>query len=709
MKRKSSTVPSRIYTYGALAPRDPAERAAVNEQFFRAKRYRNRLVEIERQRRSGYAAAVAKCPYSANGALVAEVARLERVLADVRQEIGVAKANRHLTGKKNPQIVDLKAKAKAIKDELRIARRKRAEDSLGKDDASVIRRAGESVPEASRKDFSEALKKHLNDGAVDELLELLATRDNDICRRAAIHVAAGRERIVAVAAANAEANVAIKLLRNSDAAPYWGSYLLAEKEMEAARKSGGEPAFSNFDNCRIGIQLQGSPRVTELFSGNDTRLRIEPLADPAAWGRNTPRGKAVRSKFSMRIGSTDKGHPLWATFDVVLHRPMPADAVAKWAWVRRMRVGADWRYELQITIESETFAPSRPEGQRGAVAIDIGWRECPESLRVAMLYDDEGHTEEINIPQSVVRRLEHVSSLQSTIKVNHDNTVAMLSGWVKDSDVDRQGAFCRLLAESETRRNDGESDEVFVARVEPWSVAASCARLAKWESPKHMTRLYHRWCHHRFAGDVDMFTVIEGWARQHRHLWRWASHERNKALACRRDFYRTATRRLAQRYKTIVLEHFDMRKVARRPELEETDRNPNSAHNRHAVALSEFRTLLVGHRLGGVGGYCEQFANEVIWRDPANTTKDCHACGHRETWNQAKELFHTCSNCGIRWDQDVNACKNLLDGPRDDGGASGDVVNAVRPNSQKAKVNDSKPFAGIGSDHGDRHRGSLAI
>src|SRR5258706_9141655 len=49
MKRKTSTTPTRVYSYGCLPPTAGAD--LVEEQIRLAHRYRNKLVEIERKRR----------------------------------------------------------------------------------------------------------------------------------------------------------------------------------------------------------------------------------------------------------------------------------------------------------------------------------------------------------------------------------------------------------------------------------------------------------------------------------------------------------------------------------------------------------------------------------------------------------------------------------------------------------------------------------
>lgn len=51
----------------------------------------------------------------------------------------------------------------------------------------------------------------------------------------------------------------------------------------------------------------------------------------------------------------------------------------------------------------------------------------------------------------------------------------------------------------------------------------------------------------------------------------------------------------------------------------------------------------------------------VLEMPAAGTTIRCAACGDvDDTWDRAAHLVHTCRTCGQRWDQDANACRNLL-------------------------------------------------
>ena len=52
--RKTSTKPTRVYSYRILPPEDPAHRKLVDEQFWLAHQYRSRLIEIEIELRARF-------------------------------------------------------------------------------------------------------------------------------------------------------------------------------------------------------------------------------------------------------------------------------------------------------------------------------------------------------------------------------------------------------------------------------------------------------------------------------------------------------------------------------------------------------------------------------------------------------------------------------------------------------------------------------
>ena len=51
---------------------------------------------------------------------------------------------------------------------------------------------------------------------------------------------------------------------------------------------------------------------------------------------------------------------------------------------------------------------------------------------------------------------------------------------------------------------------------------------------------------------------------------------------------------------------------------------------------------------------------ETVTAKCAESTMRCNACGHVEDFDRGP-LEHTCSGCGVTWDQDVNGARNLRD------------------------------------------------
>ena len=90
MKRKTSTIPTKIYTYGCTAPRNGAD--LVEDQFRRAHRYRNALVEIDRRRREGIARVQAE--HDMLGPLIEAIDAQEAWLAGTRAEAKATRSGR---------------------------------------------------------------------------------------------------------------------------------------------------------------------------------------------------------------------------------------------------------------------------------------------------------------------------------------------------------------------------------------------------------------------------------------------------------------------------------------------------------------------------------------------------------------------------------------------------------------------------------------
>lgn len=408
---------------------------------------------------------------------------------------------------------------------------------------------------------------------------------------------------------------------------YWGTYLVVEAAHQQVRASRTDPRFRRWDGSgRVAVQI--SPGLTAENIETNTKFRL-------------PAGRHVVAR--LRIGTDEDGRsPIWADIPVVIHRPLPADAVVKWAWLRRTKLATAWRWELQVVIESMTFAPPivrRP----GVVALDVGWRVRPGGdLRVAYWADDTGQHGEYLLPHALLDKLDHADSLRAIQDRNRN-------------------AFLPALVEWMQSRND----------LPEWMVDARKA-LSQWRSSERIAGLIWRWRSERIAGDDEMFARADAWRRQWRHLYQWEVNERDKATARRKDIYRNVAAELARRYGTIVVEKFDLRSVAELPAAEDGAAEPQAVRRHRKIAsVSELRGCLPKHA--------------VVTVDGAWTTQTCSGCGEITKFDAAEHLMFACGQCGQVIDQDHNAAMNMLRAfERLGGEASGG--------------NDSEELAGQGGD-----------
>lgn len=419
-------------------------------------------------------------------------------------------------------------------------------------------------------------------------------------------------------------------------APSWGTYLQVEQSFEQARRAVVDPAFraargrervsrtgEGVGAGALSVQLQGGLSAADLYAGQGTQLRLVDAPPSYRRRRTSARGmrRCATKLLYLRVGSDAARGPLWAVFPCVHHRPIPLGAVIKACTVRLSVLGMQERWTASITYQQEPVP--MPE-RAGIVALDLGWRKRPDgSLRVAYWADDAGAHEEVVMPARVRDRLRRQDSLRS---IQQRHFARVLRG------------LCRWLPR---------------ARHLPAWLPAQTERVDRWRSHARLRRLAVHWRAHRFPGDWVIFPILLRWLHRSRHLSQWEEHARENALRARRECYRIVACKLARAYGAVVLENFNLSEQKRLspPEGKADAPRPQRVQLHHA-APGEFRSAVTQAvlREGGL----------VVKIDATGTTTDCHACGAGCTWDQEQYLRHTCEHCGMAWDQDENAAKNLL-------------------------------------------------
>ncbi len=425
----------------------------------------------------------------------------------------------------------------------------------------------------------------------------------------------------------------------------WGTRLKVgesvERAAKAALKVGSLPHMPRFDGGGfVAVQLQRGLDPDLALGCEDTRFRIEVLSQDdwhaqicSARGRSPstnftradPNSKRSQrgKKFAiarLRIGSDGERAPVWASWPVVMHRPLPDRAPIKWVSVQAKKVGQRTHWQLLVTVDDEV-PPPREEGP--TLAVNFGWRNLDGGLRVAYAVGTDGHEEEVMVPPRYVSRVAHVESLRSIRDKIFELAKKVIKAWVEE-------------------------------RTCPDWFCEAVRYIDFWRSQKKLAFLLRDWRRSRFEGDESMLEKIELWSKKDRHLWFWEADERAKIQRMRLDFYRRVAARWTSRYARIVTADMDLRDFAREPLPEDAARTEGDEQRRS-------RTLAAPSILRGAIKNAATMRGAVVELQSARfKTQTCNACAGVFAFDAKHDVEHACNLCGARWDQDANHCRNLL-------------------------------------------------
>ena len=588
---------TRVYQYGLRPPDVLPER--VRQQMRAGHTYYNKLIELERLRRDEMRAALAE---------YGDVAALEQSVTEKR--------------------ADVEKKAKAIK-RLRKTTRSRSETKIQREELKTAR---QQLKDA-RALLSERRRTLREDAAVQARVDQ-------------INEDAGSRRRAARGACEA----------------YWGTYLLSEAAVDAAAETtpmydGEQPQYPRFRHWSgdgaVSVQIQGGMPAASIF-GDDTRCQILPVDERAWWSlTRSERRRLSRTRLRLRVGSEGRD-PMWAEWPMIMNRPLPEGGIIKRVTVHRRLIGPRERWTVDISVQLPDEWSQGKCGE-GAVAIDVGWRQIDDTLRVATWRGEDGEIGDVRLDAPLISALRKAASLRSTRDRNLDEMRPLLSVWLQDHDL-------------------------------PEWLTEATETLPQWRSPARFASLARKWRDNRFSGDDEGYQRIESWRYHDHHLWEWETSQSKKAHLRRREHYRRLAATLSTKYHTLVLEQFDLRPmVQRKPvgEEEESDAQIIRA-NRTLVAVSELRSALINafHRRGGA----------VTKEDPSHTTDTCHLCGSVEKFDHAADVHHRCSACGVVWDQDHNATANLLRVRRErlDGNKNAGSARKGKKSKENEEMNETK-------------------
>jgi len=394
---------------------------------------------------------------------------------------------------------------------------------------------------------------------------------------------------------------------------YWGTYLLIEAAVDQAAKSKMDPQFRSWSgNGRIGAQLQGGIDLTELAT--NTQLQIHDRVDHRI-GRRAGTRKLLR----VRVGSNERA-PIWAEWPMIMHRPLPDDARIKGVTVhKRRRDCRRWEWLVDILIDTNLTATTK-RSSTGACALNLGWAQRSQGLRAGYVVGDDGHEVEIVLSQGVIDRVEKAESIHST----RDKLLNTLRP---------------LLIEA-----------IGVIAGPPQWLVERCQHIHTWRSASRFASLARMWRQQRFTDDNEAYELVESWRYRDEHLQRYEAGLVRGAHLNRLDEYRKLAATLAAKYHTLIIDDTDLRDMQRSPRPEDERHKVDVVkRNQRHVSPHEVRAALVNA------------FSRIIKLSSINVTRTCYKCGAIEQWDRAcSDRNHKCSSCSSTWDQDANACRNLL-------------------------------------------------
>lgn len=414
---------------------------------------------------------------------------------------------------------------------------------------------------------------------------------------------------------------------------YWGTYLLVDDAIEAASKSVKQLSKSlrfkswNGDG-QIGVRSMPTTKyvgMNEVFDNNCSVLQIDPIDSEVYNLSRGERKRATRSMVRVRLGSIEGAKkPLFATFPIILHRPIPPNSRFKRASISRKIFASKVEWTIEITIEVNDALihnDNQCVQKEKAVAIDIGWRKIEENLfRIITWRDTNNNVGFINLPKHICAKLQKVDDLKSIRSNNFNKAKEMLNEFIKNNKA-----------------------------ILPEEFVKDCAYLSQWRAIAKLSRLIRKWAKNRFENDSEIYDILEKWRYHDFHLWNWETNQRRSVLRERKEFYRKLASELNKKYENVVMEDFNLaEKVARKPSVESNENDNETARaNRFKAAPSTFRLAI---------DLC--FKGVIIKINPVNTSKIHYACGSLE--NIGSDLIHTCSCCEKIYDRDDNATFNIL-------------------------------------------------
>ena len=340
---------------------------------------------------------------------------------------------------------------------------------------------------------------------------------------------------------------------------YWGTYLGIEDAASKARSAplygddGLEPADPRFASwpgphdatalrhpwmpeLQLGVQVQKGMPVPDLLACDDTRVRLVIDQKWSHGGANGGQSRTeARGTLWMRVASEERD-PVWATWPIRLHRPLPDSARIAWVRVSCRPEGTRrvWTAEFTLDVPDRTDWRLRDTSLSGAIAVELMWSPTDDGGMLAATWlDDAGRRGSIVIPERCVKAMRKPDGIRAVRDITRNDLLPKLAGAIK------------------------------AAADAPQWLRAEANTMHLWKSGARLHRVADRWRKECGATAPEAYAMLHAWERRDLHLWQYEAHGRDNGLRTRQLLYRTVAKQLAQKYKAVIVPDRDLSREAR--------------------------------------------------------------------------------------------------------------------------------------------------
>lgn len=226
-----------------------------------------------------------------------------------------------------------------------------------------------------------------------------------------------------------EANAKVKAARKERKCSWGTGGEIEDSVKQASQKSHGMPKFRAWDGGgKFVVQIQSGLTAPKLIAGSNTQVQLDQPEEFAELRQI--RGKRRQVEMRMRIGSDADRNPVWVHVPVLLQRPIPQDSVVKRAFIKMRRIGKRLVWEAGFVLYRESGWEKTDRAKTGTIALDVGWRRLGNGLRVAYWVDDAGQKGELFLSGEWLRRWELFEGMQSERDKAFNTVRDQLATWM---------------------------------------------------------------------------------------------------------------------------------------------------------------------------------------------------------------------------------------------------------------------------------------